>query len=134
MIYDREHSIAKVVKDSRDAVQDVKSLQIVGNDNLIAYWYEIFDSDAPVAGVHRYRARFTFDEPPVESFVQLFLAAPSLAIQYRYQLQADPSDINSLDTQSVVLHIQFLVDQGTIFFQPQAISTSTGTLTFSKLP
>lgn len=133
-IYDRQPATGLVrdFLDTEQAIEDVKDSQIVGNDNLVIGFY-IDDLSGQVVGANTtavFKATFTFDEPPVNSLVQITmdwfdLSAPPF--QYTEQRYDDPATIGDMTKQSY--YVVFSPDTTlNVYINAFAKSTSKGTL------
>lgn len=103
LIYDREPidgtGIVQEIKKAETELEDFKSAQSVGGDSLVVYYYTTHLEEEFVAGgaTAVFEATFTFDDPPVISFVHLTYIwfANGVATTYFDQEFDNPSTLES---------------------------------------
>lgn len=139
-IFDRDNPnavLGELVQAEKD-LQDIKATQVVGNDNLIVtlYTQSIGSQTVNANTTAKFKATFTFDTPPVDTFVNItfdWFTFTGVAYTYVEQRYDDPQTVTSTISQSGFLEFSPDATLTDVFIFAYANSTSKGTFTLTRL-
>lgn len=139
-IFDRDQPLG-VVDDFREVerqLEDFKTAQTIGNDNLIINFYvqSMYSQVVPANSTAKFRATFTFDEPPVNSLVLITFDWYDFGVgayQYTEQRYDDPATVDDQTKQSGIIEFSPDTTLPSLAINAFAKSTSKGVLTLTRL-
>lgn len=134
IIYKRQDEFTNSILESEKYLQELKTSQVVGNDNLVVQHYEEAYGSEFVTSA-KYKAEFVFNEPTT-AFVMLSIYWDSLSVfGYEQIMYNDPATMNDNTKKSFMLEL-YVFGGGATIDNITAIADSTkpGTLSISKLP
>lgn len=139
-IFDRDDPLAIVTEfaDVQQQLDDFKGVQTIGNDNLIIGFYvqSMYNQNVPANSTAKFRATFTFDEPPVATLVNITFDWFDFSVgsyTYTEQRYDDPATANDLTKQSGIIEFSPDTTLPQLAINAFAKSTSKGTLTITRL-
>lgn len=139
-IFDRDNPL-QIVDDLREVerqLEDFKGEQTIGNDNLIVGFYveSLYGQTVPANTTAKFRATFTFDEPPVDSLVNITFDWFDFSVgayTYTEQRYDDPATMDDLTKQSGIIEFSPDTTFTSLAINAFAKSTSKGVLTLTRL-
>lgn len=136
LLYNRDTTPASSLSNIKKELDDLKSMQLVGSDNIVVFFYfDFIPGPISISANTRatFKGEFTFDEPPVETFVPItfFWLSSSAFSYFDYRYNA-PETINSKTSQA--FYISLIPDSNIDldFMEATAKSTSRGTLNLTR--
>lgn len=99
--YDRANNLPEEVKSLQDNLNELKQVQIIGNDNLRVYNFrDGIDGQTLTASVNAiFKFTFTFDEPST-SYVLPRFSVNNQPSSFNATFYADPATVNSTTSKS----------------------------------
>lgn len=135
MIYNRQLDLAETVHSLKEEIEELKSSQVVGNDNLIIHFYQqsVGPESITTAGAN-FRAQFVFDDPPIDTFVSIsFTYFYTGIVSIETLTYSDPATIDSLSAQGSIFRVLPASNVTDVFIFASAKSTSPGSLSLVRL-
>lgn len=139
-IFDRDQPLGIVDEfaEAERQLEEFKGQQVIGNDNLIIKFYveSMYSQNVPANSTAKFRATFTFDEPPVNSLVIITFDWFDFSVgayQYTEQRYDDPATIDDQTKQSGIIEFSPDTTLPSLAINAFAKSTSTGVLTLTRL-
>ena len=135
-VYDRTNNLPEEVASLQKNVDEVKQMQIIGNDNLVTNFYGAtfmyeYDIDANATAI--FKTTFTFDSPS-DNYLQIFYYWYSMgATTYNENRYADPLTVNDRTKKSFYMIITPTVFTQTVIMEPIIKSSMNGTLLFERI-
>lgn len=139
-IFDRDTPL-EIVDEFREVerqLEDFKGGQTIGNDNLIIKFYveSMYGQTVAANATAKFKAVFTFDEPPVDSLVTITFDWYDFSVgayQYTEQRYDDPATMDDLTKQAGIIEFSPNIAFGALAINAFAKSTSKGTLVLTRL-
>lgn len=135
-IYNREQTIAQDVKAIQRDQAEIKSTQVVGNDNLVVnYYYQFLPGPIPVTGstIAQFKAVFTFDEPSTSYVTIEFIWESQDVFQYQENVYDDPDTMASPTEQAAFITIGPSADMEMDYIETVAKTTARGSLSLVRI-
>jgi|GEM_PF-5624755 len=134
MIYKRDKSFPETVGDLAQEVKDIKSLQRVGNDNLVVRYYEDSLTGISVAEDETalFRGTFVFNNPS-NSYAPIFFSWTSLDFFFYVEtIYDDPNTATSTTMKRAFIAITPDASMN-MYIRASCKSTEQGTFVLEKL-
>lgn len=139
-IFDRDDPLAIVDEfaEVERQLEEFKGGQTIGNDNLVIKFYTegMYGQNVPANSTAKFKAVFTFDEPPVDSLVNLSFDWYDYSVgayQYVEQRYDDPATLADLTKQGAIIEFSPTITLPNLAINAFAKSTSKGVLAITRL-
>lgn len=140
LIYTREPidgtGLLREINQAEADMEDFKATQKIGGDSLVVHYYtQRLDNEVVAAfATAAYQSTFTFDEPPVNTFVNLSFAwVTSTPLTYFDQQYDEPATLGSTTEKKRILRFSPDTSVSDVTVVAYAKSTAPGVLSLERL-
>lgn len=133
-IYNRTNDLPEEVSSLQKSVDEIKQVQVIGNDNLVVNFYgasSLLSYPLIANTTAIFKTTFTFDSPS-DNYLQIFYYF-TISSSYNLHIYNDPSTVTDKDKKSFFFTITSNSNVDINMMEPIIKSSMNGTLLFERI-